>query len=111
MEGYLGETPVDVAADPVYSGYAAKDWALLWIEKYGGIDGDHHKAWVLDHVARILHGTPVVVSLARWSNGESEYRFRLAEPTQEYHSWVDDMLGETDEDGEREYDYDVGIAP
>jgi hypothetical protein len=26
------------------------------IEKYGQIDGDHHKAWVIDQIARIIKG-------------------------------------------------------
>lgn len=87
MEGYLGTTPVDVSTDPSYSAHGPKDWALLWIERYGGIDGDHHKAWVLDQIARILLGTPVIVTEARWANGTSEHRYQLAEPPAEYHRW------------------------
>jgi hypothetical protein len=30
--------------------------ALARILQSGGVDGDHHKAWVLDQVARILAG-------------------------------------------------------
>lgn len=30
--------------------------ALELIERYGSIDGDHHKAWVLDQVVRTLTG-------------------------------------------------------
>ena len=30
--------------------------ALDLIVRYGGIDGDHHKAWVLDQIARVLAG-------------------------------------------------------
>jgi uncharacterized short protein YbdD (DUF466 family) len=29
----------------------------------------------------------------------------------DYDEWVDEMKGETDENGEREYDWEVGIAP
>lgn len=112
MDGRISRRDVGQHRDAsTYSGYTAKDWALLYIEHYGGIDGDHHKAWVLDQVVRILHGTPVVLSVARWQNGYEELRFRLAEPTPDYHCWVNMMRGELSDDGEREYDYDIGIAP
>ena len=62
---YLGEFPVDVATHPEYSKYTQADWAMLFIGKYGKIDGGHHKTWVLDQVARILKGTPAVVVQAR----------------------------------------------
>lgn len=110
MEGYLGETPVDVAAHPEYSRFTQADWAMLFIEKYGQIDGGHHKAWVLDQAARILKGTPVVVTQARWENGQTEDRFVVAEPSQAYLDWVEAMLVR-DETGEPQYDYDAGIAP
>ncbi len=32
------------------------DGALRLIRRYGGIDGNHHKQWVLDHVVRLLLG-------------------------------------------------------
>ena len=54
MAKYLGETVVDVNTHPEYSKYTNVDWAMLFIEKYGGIDGDHHKAWVLDQATRCL---------------------------------------------------------
>lgn len=58
--------------------------ALEIISRYGGIDGAHHKQWVLDQVARALTG-----------NG--------------YATWV---KGQTDgEDGPDTYEWDEGIAP
>ena len=30
--------------------------AIDLVVRYGGIDGDHHKAWVLDQVVRVLAG-------------------------------------------------------
>ena len=27
---------------------------LALVERYGGIDGDHHKAWLLDQLVRLL---------------------------------------------------------
>lgn len=111
--GYLGEFEVDLATTE-YKDFKPADWAMAYIERYGQIDGDHHKAWVLDQVARILKGTPVLVKEARWhpEGGEitTEYRFKTGEPSAAYEAWVQEMLGEED-DGEHEYDYDVGIPP
>lgn len=108
---YLGETPIDIKAHPRYRKWGPAAWAMLWIEKYGQIDGEHHKAWVLDQVARILLGVPVIAVTARWSDGTSEERFSLAEPNRNYLTWTDDMKGAEEEDGSREYSYDAGTAP
>lgn len=56
------------------------------IERYGQIDGSHHKQWCLDQIARIIKGD-------------------------DYDAWVKEMLGEKDSDGCYEYDYDEGIPP
>lgn len=111
MEGYLGEFDVDISTSK-YKDYTQSDWAMLYIEMYGQIDGSHHKAWVLDRVAQILKGTPVIVSEARWENGHSEYRFKLDSVSSDYIKWVNHMMGEFDEETqEHEYGYDTGIAP
>lgn len=104
MQGYLGETIVDVQQSE-FKNYKSSDWAMYFIESYGQIDGSHHKQWVLDQVARILKGTKIILKEAKWDNGQSEYRVTLDEPSKKYKDWVVDMLG----DGE--YDYDDGIAP
>jgi hypothetical protein len=75
------------------------DWALQYIQQYGGIDGNHHKAWVLDQVARILHGTPVIVTGAR-----KETLFRTGDPSSSYLEWAEMMRSGG-------YNYDEGIAP
>lgn len=111
MEGYLGETPVDTATHPQFSSWTPDQWAMLFITKYGQIDGEHHKTWVLDQVSRILKGTPVTVVEARWSNGESEFRVNTAEPSEAYLAWREEMLGRNELTGEPEYGYDEGIAP
>jgi hypothetical protein len=108
MNGYLGEFPVDITTHPKYSKYTPADWAMLFIGKYSSIDGDHHKSWVFDQVARILKGTPVVVVEARWGNNHSEYRFTVANlPSEEYREWVKQMTSGVNEG----YDWDEGIAP
>jgi len=109
MEGYLGETILDISKTE-YKDYDKGDWALLYIEMYGGIDGSHHKAWVMDQVVRILNGTKVILSKAEWKNGTINHRFNLDEPSQKYLDWVKEYEGEED-DGEIMYEYDIGIAP
>jgi hypothetical protein len=108
MKGYLGQTPVDVKDTP-YKDFTPTDWAMVYIERYGQIDGGHHKQWVLDQVARILKGTPMVIELAKWDSGYQEYRFWTGKESIEYTNWVNEMTG--DKDGEPEYTYDEGIAP
>jgi hypothetical protein len=112
MEGYLGDFPVETLEGTPYEAFSPTDWAMYYIFCYGGIDGEHHKQWVLDQVARILKGTPVVVRQARWANGHTEYRFSTAEPSEAYQAWVRDAKGSWDEEGASfEYDWDEGVAP
>jgi hypothetical protein len=66
-----------------YSDYSVED-ALVLIKNFGGIDGAHHKDWVLDQVVRCLTGD-------------------------EYEEWVKDY--KKGGDGPDTYYYDVGIAP
>lgn len=58
--------------------------ALKVIEEYGGIDGGHHKQWLLDQIVRILAG-------------------------KDYPHWVGEY--EDGEDGASTYSWDTGIAP
>ncbi len=108
MEGYLGETIVDINQTP-FKDYTPADWVMDFIGSYGQIDGGHHKQWVLDQVARILKGTKVIIKEAKWSNGHKEFRVSLSEPSEEYLEWVVDM--KAGEDGEHTYGYDEGFAP
>jgi len=96
MDGYLGEFSVDLKRSP-------SDWALYFIGRYGGIDGDHHKTWVLDQVARILNGAPVHVVEARWTNGEIEHRVNIGDSS-EYRAWVAQRRADGD-------DWDAGTPP
>lgn len=52
--------------------------------QYGQIDGDHHKAWVIDQIVRVL--TDI-----------------------EYENWVKEY--EYDEEDDEYYDWNIGIAP
>jgi hypothetical protein len=60
------------------------DAALDCARRYGGIDGAHHKAWVIDQMVRALTG-------------------RL------YDDWVQDAR--TGEDGQETRDWDTGTPP
>lgn len=108
MDGYLGEKKVDIK-NTTYKNYKPKDWALMWIQMYGQIDGDHHKLWVLDQVVRILNGTPIIMKIASWDNGQTEERFELGESPKAYDKWVENY--KDGEDGPDTYGYDEGVAP
>lgn len=60
--------------------------ALSIIEEYGGIDGGHHKQWVLDQVVRALTGS------------DAAYQQWVKETRQGY-------------DGPETYSWEEGIAP
>lgn len=105
---YIGCTVVDQKDTP-YSGYTAAQMAMVMVERYGQIDGSHHKTWVLDQVARILKGSPITFSKREWTDHEPEYDIEVG-ASPEYNEWVVAMR-DPDEDGEDQYDYDEGIAP
>ena len=111
MEGYLGEEVLTSYEGTPYEGFAEKEWALEYLYRYGTIDGDHHKQWLNDQIARILNETPVILSIARWKNGHFEYRYNTGEPSQKYLNWLTKAKGEQDEDGDYEYSWEEGIAP
>ena len=108
MKGYLGETIMEKKDTP-FKDYIDRDWVLYYIERYGQIDGAHHKDWVMDQVVQILKGTKIIIKKAEWDNGHSEYRINLDKPSDEYFQWVVDM--KNGEDGPETYGYDPGIAP
>ncbi len=108
MEGYLGETIVE-QKNTKFKDYNRAAWAMYFLELYGGIDGAHHKDWVLDQMARAIKGTPIVIKLAKWSNGQEEYRINTGEPSKEYLDWVVEMCN--GKDGANKQSYYEGIAP
>lgn len=112
-EGYLGEFDIDLALTR-FKGFKPADWAMEFVARYGQFDAVQHKAWVIDQVARILMGTPVIVVEARWDRGngdtEKHLRFWTGDPSPEYEAWVEEIRG-GEINGEREYSYDEGIAP
>jgi hypothetical protein len=102
MDGYLGEFSVELKCSP-FAEWTPSDWALYFIDRYGAIDGDHHKTWVLDQLARILNGAPVRVVEARWTNDDTEYRVSIGDSS-EYRVWIAGRKANGD-------DWDGGTAP
>ena len=90
----LREIPVHVSACGSWASVSAERLeasdrkrirkALMLAACYGGIDGDHHKAWVIDQMVRALTG-----------------------PT--YRQWVRNQRD--GEDGPDTYEWSEGIAP
>ena len=74
----------------------------------GGIDGAHHKMWVIDQMVRALTGCPVVSDTARDCNGEL-YTFQRQGESDAYRRWVQDF--QHGDDGPHTYAWDVGIVP
>lgn len=64
--------------------FGRRDNAIDLAVRYGGIDGSHHKAWVIDQMVRVLAGD-------------------------KYEEIVDGVCA--GEDGPNTYEWDCGIAP
>ena len=98
---YLGEFSVKIEESP-FANYKPQDWVMYFIENYSQIDGSHHKQWVIDQVAQILKGTPVIIKQARWEDTQ-EYSVSLGAPSKEYRLWVKNYK-------KKDYSYEKGIA-
>ncbi len=108
MNKYLGETEIELI-NSNYATYEKQDFVLMWMKMYKGIDGEHHKDWLLDQIARILRGVKVVLVVAKWEDGTEEERFSLGEPTELYNNWVAEV--KSGEHGPDTYGYKEGTAP
>jgi len=83
--------------------------ALARITESGGIDGGHHKQWVLDQVVRCLTGCPSVEVQATACNGKPYSYVTLGE-SEEYKDWRTAYT--QGEDGPDTYEtWDEGIPP
>jgi methyltransferase-like protein len=103
MENYLGSFEVAIENTP-FKVYTPIDWIEYFIMRYGGIDGSHHKDWVLDQCMQICNGTEVMIEEARWGNGQTEYRVSLKEPSEKYKERIQAVCGD-------DYEWNCGIAP
>lgn len=111
-ETYLGCTQITKDQTP-YADWTSAQIALNFIQRFGGIDGAHHKDWVLDMVARILNGAEMEFRKREWTDHEPEYDIIVGESKQ-YLEWVDMVRGPWIEDEDYtgwEYGYNEGIAP
>ena len=84
------------------------DKALALAVKYGGIDEDHHKTWVIDQMVRALTGCPTVQQEGTDTHGKKYICNALGE-SEEYRELVRRARG--GEDGPETYDWNTGIAP
>lgn len=82
--------------------------ALALIGRYGGTDGDHHKAWVIDQAVRALTGCPIVVRSAVDCRG-APYEYADQGESDEYLAWV--ALACDGEDGPNTYEWSNGTPP
>jgi hypothetical protein len=82
--------------------------ALGFALQYGGIDGEHHKMWVIDQMVRALTGCPMVKFIGTDSR-EQKYEFEAQGTSDEYIKWVNNAR--SGEDGPETYDWDVGVVP
>lgn len=74
------------------------------VMELAGVDGNHHRAWVIDQLLRALTGcpeleVPVEDGPPEWGLGESD----------EYRQWVAEY--KAGDDGPETYGWDTGIAP
>jgi hypothetical protein len=76
--------------------------------RYGGIDGDHHKAWVIDQMVRCLTGCPKIPTEAVDSKGQRFTYERLGE-SDEYSALVKEAC--EGDDGPTTYSWSEGVAP
>lgn len=82
--------------------------ALDVIIRYGGVDGAHHKAWVIDQIVRVLTGCPEHERHLKNAKGTKFVVHTLGE-SEEYKKFVREMRD--GEHGPDTYDWDIGIPP
>lgn len=75
---------------------------------YGGIDGAHHKDWVIDQMVRALTGCPVVTETHTPKGGKT-YEYQRQGESQDYKDLVAQACD--GEDGPQTYTWETGIAP
>lgn len=96
VTGMVSEPAVDTLENRI-----AK--ALEFMVKYGGIDGEHHKSWVIDQAVRALTGCPMVKCKTK-----DGYEYEDQGMSDEYRKLIADAcLG----DDEEVYGWDTGTAP
>jgi hypothetical protein len=82
--------------------------AIDFAVRYGGIDGGHHKMWVIDQMVRALTGCPMVEREAKDYKGDP-YTYEDQGESREYLDLVADACD--GEDGPNTYSWDEGTPP
>lgn len=82
--------------------------ALFVAFQSGGVDGGHHKQWVIDQMVRALTGCPMVDDVAVDYKGHN-YTFTRQGESEEYVEWV--RAFRDGEDGPDSYEWDEGTPP
>lgn len=84
------------------------DTALDYALRYGGIDGAHHKMWVIDQMVRALTACPLVLAVAKDSNQEA-YEYERQGASEEYQWLIQEH--QDGADGPNTYGWDEGTPP
>jgi len=82
--------------------------ALALAVKFGGIDGAHHKDWVIDQMVRALTGCPMETQTGVDAN-QKLYFYQAQGKSEEYNNLIKEACN--GEDGPDTYYWDEGIAP
>lgn len=82
--------------------------ALAIAVAYGGIDGAHHKDWVIDQMVRALTGCPVQLYVEPLGDG-GEFTASEQVESEAYKELVAQACA--GEDGPQTYSWSTGIAP
>ena len=77
--------------------------ALEYADSYGGIDGGHHKMWVIDQMVRALTDCPMIDDHA-YDYKQRLYSFKRQGESKTYKKFVQDRK-------DSGHDWDEGIAP
>lgn len=82
--------------------------ALAVAMQYGSIDGDHHKAWVIDQMVRALTDCPVVTKQALDCN-RKPYSYKALGESEAYMEWVEAACD--GDEGPNTYTWTIGTPP
>lgn len=82
--------------------------ALEIAAECGGIDGGHHKMWVIDQMVRALTGCPMEEK-THVDYRDVPYSYEAMGESEEYRRFVAEY--EAGEDGPDTYEWDEGAAP
>lgn len=82
--------------------------ALAIAHGSAGVDGAHHKMWVIDQMIRALTGCPRLLRAARDVNG-NPYIYEAYGESDDYTAWVAEFCN--GEDGPTTYEWDTTGTP